>query len=183
MPSKDLAQRAATQKRLYLKYKAAGLANTPEKAAWKRAWIAKRKLAGLCTECGKSAAKNRTRCKACSDRYSDRFLGIGQYRATALLGAAKRRAKLSMVSCTITKPWIMDNLASGRCALTNIPFGTSRWAGSATNPYAPSIDRIQAGGPYSPENCRIILCGLNIALRDWGQEVFKAIASAYIARN
>lgn len=47
-----------------------------------------------------------------------------------------------------------------RCALTNLQF----WVGDSGGTYGPripSLDRVQCDGPYSADNVRVILFGVN----------------------
>lgn len=58
--------------------------------------------------------------------------------------------------------------------MSSLPFSYSK-----RSPNLPSIDRIDPKGPYTKENCRLILWWLNRALIDLGEEyamqVFRGI--------
>lgn len=79
-----------------------------------------------------------------------------------LLHSAKRRAAQKKLPFTLTKDWVDIRLVVGLCQLTGIPFDSSRKA------YLPSIDRVRPAEGYTPENCRMILWGLNAAIGSWG---------------
>lgn len=63
----------------------------------------------------------------------------------------------------------------GMCALTGIPFSTKRLDGIRKRPYIPSPDRIDSKLPYTEENTRFVCVAVNLALSNFGDEVFNAI--------
>ena len=72
--------------------------------------------------------------------------------------------------------------AGGRCMLTGLPFReTVVGTGKARRPYAPSLDRIDAGLPYSRRNCRLVLQAVNFALNAFGDDVFLAISEGAVS--
>jgi hypothetical protein len=83
--------------------------------------------------------------------------------ALKLFDAAKYRAQKSGVEFTLRAGWIRDKIREGVCERTGIPFDlegvyrNGRWQ----NPWAPSVDRVIPGGPYSPENCQIVIWEYN----------------------
>jgi hypothetical protein len=98
-----------------------------------------------------------------------------------LRNMTNRCVKLGLV-CTLDEKWILEKFA-GRCELTGMPFdleaGKRGLAGVHFNPYAPSIDR-KVRGDYTPENCRMVLVGINFGMNCWGEEAYRNIAKAYL---
>jgi len=75
------------------------------------------------------------------------------------------------LQCGITPAWIKERLDRGVCELTGIAFDMT---GKRTQ-NSPSIDRIIPGGPYTPENCRMILWSLNRGLNNYGLDYMLTI--------
>jgi len=102
-------------------------------------------------------------------------------RAKMLLQGAKTRAKKSKSLCTIDSQWIEERLEKGLCELTNIPFELESVTEYTTNPYGPSIDRIDPKNRnYTKDNCRIILSFANRALNECTQEQALPILEAMV---
>jgi hypothetical protein len=148
------------------------------------AWKASRRANGGCQGCKERPANpGRSLCQPCKERQYETYHALSIRRAKTMLDGCMQRAKADGVQCTLTLDWIMERFARGVCELTRIPFATGKWPGARANPYGPSIDRTQVGGDYSPDNCRLIICALNLGINDWGTEVYKIVAQAYLARN
>ena len=104
-------------------------------------------------------------------------------RANVLLGHARRRAEARGGVCTVTAQQIAEVIDAGRCQLTGLLFDLRPPAGTLRNPYAPSIDRIDASNPsYTPDNVRIVLAWINIALSDYGLDASMPIIRALAGR-
>lgn len=86
-------------------------------------------------------------------------------------------AKYHGGGCHLTIEWIIGKLKAGKCEMTGLPFDLNG------GPYGPSIDRIDSKKGYTEDNCRVIVWWLNRALYVWGDEVFRAVASAYISKQ
>lgn len=123
----------------------------------------------ICKECVSPISKARTKVR----------LGTFAGRATDLLANAKMRSAAKGLICTLDAKWIKDKLADG-CELTGFPFDleTGRSIGRF-NPYSPSIDRIIPGGNYTPENCRMVIMAINVAMNAWGEELYRKIARTH----
>lgn len=93
---------------------------------------------------------------------------------------ARKNAKAQGVACDLDVEWFNRRIEAGVCELSGLPFDLSgKYALGARNPNVPSVDRINAKGGYTKDNCRLILWWLNRAIIDLGDEyalnVFRAI--------
>ena len=97
---------------------------------------------------------------------------------------ARKRSKQAGRDYTLTeaheKALVHD--AHGKCALTAIPFSVTD-SDFRTQPFAPSLDRIDASRGYAPGNCRIVTWAANNAMADWGEAVFAQLARAFVAKE
>jgi hypothetical protein len=76
------------------------------------------------------------------------------------------------------------NACGGRCSVTGLPFSSKQVGeGKAKRVYAPSLDRIVAGGAYSRENCRLVMVGINFAINSWGLDTYLELAEAAVKRQ
>lgn len=89
-------------------------------------------------------------------------------RAVRLLSNCKRRAKKLNLSFDLTLTDIESKISLGVCELSKLPFDFSVPKNSYTNPYAPSVDRIDNSKGYTKDNIRVVLSSINIALNDHG---------------
>ena len=73
--------------------------------------------------------------------------------------------------------------SGGRCELTGIPFRQERSDEWTKAPFAPTVDRIDRTKGYVHGNCRIVCHAVNVAINEWGQDVFEEVAVRYLARR
>ena len=107
---------------------------------------------------------------------------IPQFRYTALLTTAKKRAAAKHMDCTLTANDIIQMAVASdeRCALTGIPFSFAKGADEHKAPFAPSLDRIDSCKGYTPQNTRLVCVAVNLAMNQWGEAVLREIATAYV---
>jgi hypothetical protein len=98
-----------------------------------------------------------------------------------LLGSVKDRAKKKRLQFSIDFEWLMEQFTkqNGCCALTNIKLEFSK-IDKHKNPYSPSIDQIIPHKGYTKDNCRLVCVAINLGMNEFGTEVFKIIANAFI---
>lgn len=72
--------------------------------------------------------------------------------------------------------------SGGKCMLTGIPFSSEQSSGRR-RPWLPSLDRIDSSKGYTDGNMRLVCSAVNIALNDWGDEVFWRIVESAIAHR
>src|SRR6185437_9285623 len=91
---------------------------------------------------------------------------------------ARKVAAKSGVSFDLTADWAAALVLEQRfrCAVTGVRFFDDHQTASRSHPFAPSIDRIKAGGGYTKDNCRIVCHAANVMLFDWGVGVFEKAA-------
>jgi len=85
------------------------------------------------------------------------------YRTNTLYNAAKQRSKTKNLSFSITKEWIKEKLLEGKCEATGIGFKLTKCGEGKekTNPYAPSIDRVDSSKGYTLDNCQMTILAFN----------------------
>lgn len=124
----------------------------------------------ICSVCGGDSSvvsfgkgKSGT-CNACSKaEWSAR--NPVKVRAQRLYGNAQKRAKANgWPELDFGSVWIEEKILLGRCEATGIPFDLmDRRGGShASNPWVPSIDRIDSTKPYSKDNVQIVVYMYNV---------------------
>jgi len=66
-----------------------------------------------------------------------------------------------------------------KCKVTGIDFDLSPINGKRTRPFAPRIDRIDSSKGYTPDNIRLVCFAVNMAMNEWGDEVFDRMVMGY----
>jgi len=94
------------------------------------------------------AARYRAERRSSKAGYADRFM---------------ERMRLNTPETDVDRAYLMS-LFGDACAVTNVPFNFDRTIGSSfTNPYAPSIDRIDSNIGYIRGNIHVVLSAVNFA--------------------
>lgn len=105
-------------------------------------------------------------------------------RDLALFRSARERSKIRGWDFTITREWLRRKLEAGVCEATGLAFANGNYKGAGhSDPFSASLDRRDSTKGYTPENCRLVLWGLNMALSQWGDHVYAEIATAYLSNN
>ena len=92
--------------------------------------------------------------------------------------SVKSSAKKRKVEFSLTVEWFRERLDAGVCEMTGLPFDMKTKRGRNT----PSVDRRDPTGPYSPDNCRMVLWSLNHALSNHGEAYMIDLFRRIIAR-
>lgn len=71
----------------------------------------------------------------------------------------------------------------GKCEISGIPFSLKTYGTSRTPPFGMSLDRKDSSKPYTLENCRIVCLSVNLAMREWGEDVMVKIGKAMLLRE
>lgn len=84
---------------------------------------------------------------------------------------------------SLTPEWIVERLERGVCEATGIPFQLNLSEFHGAHPLAPSLDRITAGGDYSPDNTQLVIWAFNAAKQEWGIGVVIAMAKGLLRQH
>lgn len=99
-----------------------------------------------------------------------------------MLNNMRSRARRDGVAATITREWVLKRLEDGTCEITGLSFVLSvgHGRGHARSAFSPSLDRRDAGGDYSPENCRLVCWIYNRARGAFPEDQFETMCRAYL---
>lgn len=102
-----------------------------------------------------------------------------------MVNNARNRARKLSVAFDLTPVYVflLAEKQSFCCARTGIPFSYDLpQNGWKSNPYAPSLDRVDSGGGYTKDNVQLVIWALNMARSEWGSDIYERVARAYIKR-
>jgi hypothetical protein len=100
-----------------------------------------------------------------------------------IFSSARARAKNKNLEFDLTPDFIfkMFDYQNGLCALTGLKLDTGfKIKGVNFNPYAPSIDKIDANNGYSKDNVRIVSVIANLSLNGFGDSIFDKMCRSYV---
>jgi len=95
-----------------------------------------------------------------------------------ILRRARARALLKDMEFNLDKQWIEENVASGVCSVTGLPF-----IYNSNCPFTPSIDRIDSSKGYTKDNCRIVCKIYNFAKNEFTDEDVMLVAEALVNKT
>lgn len=99
--------------------------------------------------------------------------------ARRLLHQCRASARYHRHECTITEDLLEELLLGMACSATGLPLQTE-WEGpSGSNPWAPSVDRLNNSLGYVPGNVRIVCWAFNNMRGDFPDEVVETLVRAY----
>lgn len=103
-------------------------------------------------------------------------------RATYLLGAARRRARVAGRDFDLSAEWVEERIADGACSVTGMPFSLARGRFHKA-PFAPSLDRVDCSRGYTRDNVRVTSVWWNVGRADLPDGVVREVASLIATRT
>lgn len=104
------------------------------------------------------------------------------YIATRLRAQATQRARHRNLKCSITRDWVIERLDAGVCEATGLKFDYAKQGGRSA-PRAPSLDRIDSAGGYTPDNTRVVVFQYNAAKNAWPDGTLVEMCKALLRRK
>lgn len=126
-----------------------------------------------CSKCNKTKlvddfCKRGNQCKLCRHEYDIEYnkTHVKERLVVNILLEAKKRyrewgerpEKVKQAKWNLTRKWFNEQIATGKCARTGIPFEYKRHS-----PFIPSIDRIDPAKGYIKSNCQLVCAIYNYA--------------------
>lgn len=107
-------------------------------------------------------------------------------RLRRLAQMAKNRARSKGLDYNIDGDYLISlwNETDGCCALTGRQLRLEAWGSKGqVHPDAPSVDRINPKKGYVKGNVRLITYHLNVALSEYGTDIFESLVKSYMEFN
>ena len=102
----------------------------------------------------------------------------------AVLQARSRAEKQGWeINITVKDLQFLYDKQEGKCALTGTSFSFDKNNNWRTQPFVPSIDRIDSKKGYTKDNVRLVIWALNWSFGEWGEKVYEKIAKAYLEKK
>lgn len=99
------------------------------------------------------------KCKSCwSDRRREQRHNNKESRFRSMLNVKRHESKKENIEFNLDLEWMLQKSDDG-CEVTQIPFNEEYEPRHMRNP---EIDRINPRGPYTKENCRLVIRGFNM---------------------
>lgn len=125
--------------------------------------------------CAKWYKNNKEKAKKAYRRYA--ASDWGKY----AMREVNRRSRAKNLECSITADWLNKQLEPMICQATGIQLV---WTGpDRQNPWAPSVDKVDPLGGYTPDNVQVVCWAYNWAKGNWDPEVLSTLARAIIAKE
>lgn len=136
-----------------------------------------------CDDCRKIATetKEKKKKKNARDRWKPNYQTI-EGRVSSMFHGARNRARQQCLKFNLTRDWIRERLIAGYCEVSGLEFDMKPYGIGKRNLRAPSIDRIQAQGNYTMDNCQMTILGYNLAKCDGTDEQVIEMAIAIVDR-
>lgn len=96
-----------------------------------------------------------------------------------LLKRTKKRARKKQIDYDLTIGWLRDKIYNGYCEVTNITFKLYP-PNTVTNPFYPSIDRIDSDKGYTKDNCQVVIVGFNNLKGPFSHEALKSFCEGFV---
>ena len=103
----------------------------------------------------------------------------------ATVAGARSRSAARSRACGITAQELASIMrrSRGRCEVTGVQFQLHKPDDSRARPFFHSLDRRDASVGYLPHNCRLVCYGVNLAMSNWGEDVFAQLATGYVVNR
>lgn len=105
------------------------------------------------------------------------------YKVNSLFNGARTRAKVDSIPFNLTKEWIQEKLETNKCEATGLAFVIKEQQDlyeAESNPYAPSIDKIDPSLGYTTENCQMVIIAYNKFKSDYKESEIRLIARSIV---
>jgi len=131
-----------------------------------------------------SGYKYKHMCSSCNNIRSFNRRRTMHGRIMNILESAKRRTKeKGFTEFNLDYDFVYSLISYGKCIVTNIHFILENKNNSFTNPYAPSLDRIDSSKGYTKDNVRAVIWQYNTMKGELTDEQVLEICKAVIKHS